>query len=156
GRTDLRTIPLVTIDGADARDFDDAVFAEPDPDPANAGGWHLVVAIADVSWYVRPGDALDTEAKKRGNSVYFPERVVPMMPEARANELCSLKPEVERACLAVPLWIDAEGRQLRHHLVRGLMRSAARLAYEEVQRAIDGGPDKKTRALLDAVIRPLY
>ena len=92
---------MVTIDGSDARDFDDAVWAEPDPDPANAGGWHLVVAIADVAWYVRPGSALDREAERRGNSVYFPDRVVPMLPEALSNELCSLKPAVDRACLAV-------------------------------------------------------
>jgi ribonuclease R len=155
-RTDLRAIPLVTIDGADARDFDDAVFAEPDRDPANPGGWHLLVAIADVSWYVRPGDALDEEARRRGNSVYFPDRVVPMLPEALSNELCSLKPAVERACLAVHMWIDAEGRKLRHHFVRGLMRSSARLTYEEVQRAIDGQADTATRTLLDPVIRPLY
>jgi ribonuclease R len=133
GRTDLRDLPLVTIDGSDARDFDDAVWAEPDPDPANPGGWHLVVAIADVAWYVRPGSALDREAERRGNSVYFPDRVVPMLPEALSNELCSLKPAVERACLAVHLSIDAAGRKRGHRFVRGLMRSAARLTYDEVQ-----------------------
>ena len=100
-------MPLVTIDGADARDFDDAVWAEPDPE--RDGGWHALVAIADVAWYVRPGDALDRAARERGNSVYFPDRVVPMLPEALSNELCSLKPDVERACLAVHLWIDARG-----------------------------------------------
>src|SRR5271166_2569233 len=138
GRTDLRDIPLVTIDGADARDFDDAVWAEPDADPENRGGWHLVVAIADVCWYVRPGIALDQEARRRGNSVYFPDRVVPMLPEALSNELCSLKPGVDRACLAVQLWIDAAGRKRRHRFERGIMRSAARLTYEEVQAARDG------------------
>ena len=132
-RADLRDLPLVTIDGSDARDFDDAVWAEPDPDPANPGGWHLVVAIADVAWYVRPGSALDGEAERRGNSVYFPDRVVPMLPEALSNELCSLKPAVERACLAVHLSLDAAGRKRGHRFVRGLMRSAARLTYEEVQ-----------------------
>ncbi len=119
GRADLRHIPLVTIDGSDARDFDDAVWAEPDPDPENLGGWHLVVAIADVAWYVRPGSALDREAERRGNSVYFPDRVVPMLPEALSNELCSLKPGVDRACLAAHLWIDAAGRKRRHRFERG-------------------------------------
>jgi ribonuclease R len=155
-RTDLRELPLVTIDGADARDFDDAVWAEPDGDPANEGGWHIVVAIADVSWYVRPGDALDEEARRRGNSVYFPDRVVPMLPEALSNELCSLKPDVERACLAVHMWLDKDGRKLRHRFVRGLMRSVARLTYEQVQKAADGRPDAATKPLADGVIRPLY
>jgi ribonuclease R len=138
GRTDLRDIPLVTIDGSDARDFDDAVWAEPDLDPENRGGWHLIVAIADVAWYVRPGSALDREAERRGNSVYFPDRVVPMLPEALSNELCSLKPGVDRACLAVQLWIDSAGGKRRHRFERGIMRSAARLTYEEVQAARDG------------------
>ncbi len=137
-RADLRAIPLVTIDGSDARDFDDAVWAEPDPDSANADGWHLLVAIADVAWYVRPGSALDREAERRGNSVYFPDRVVPMLPEALSNELCSLKPGVDRACLAVELWIDAAGHKRRHRFARALMRSAARLTYEEIQAARDG------------------
>src|SRR5262249_15488039 len=127
GRTDLRDIPLVTIDGGDARDFDDAVWAEADADPHNWGGWHLIVAIADVAWYVRPGSALDGEAGRRGNSVYFPDCVVPMLPEALSNELCSLKPNVDRACVAVHLWIDAAGRKRRHRFERGVMRSAARL-----------------------------
>jgi ribonuclease R len=155
-RTDLRRVPLVTIDGSDARDFDDAVWAEADPDPANRGGWHVMVAIADVSWYVRPGDALDSEAEKRGNSVYFPDRVVPMLPEALSNELCSLKPDVPRACLAVHMWLDAAGRKLRHRFVRGLMRSAARLTYEQIQAARDGAPDATTRPLLEPVVAPLY
>jgi ribonuclease R len=138
GRTDLRDIPLVTIDGSDARDFDDAVWAEPDSNYENRGGWHLIVAIADVAWYVRPGSALDREAERRGNSVYFPDRVVPMLPTALSNDLCSLKPNVDRACLAVHLWIDAEGRKQRHRFERALMRSAARLTYEEAQAAQDG------------------
>ncbi|MBV9687253.1 MAG: RNB domain-containing ribonuclease, partial [Alphaproteobacteria bacterium] len=133
GRSDLRDIPFVTIDGSDARDFDDAVWAGPDRDPERCGGWHLVVAIADVAWCVQPGSALDREAERRGNSVYFPDRVVPMLPEALSNELCSLKPHVDRACLAVHLWIDADGRKQRHRFERGIMRSAARLTYEEVQ-----------------------
>jgi ribonuclease R len=138
GRNDLRDVPLVTIDGSDARDFDDAVWAEPDRDPESHGGWHLVVAIADVAWYVRPGSALDREAERRGNSVYFPDRVVPMLPEALSNELCSLKPGVDRACLAVHLRIDPTGCKRRHRFERGVMRSAARLTYEEVQAARDG------------------
>ncbi|HEX6102093.1 MAG TPA: ribonuclease R, partial [Alphaproteobacteria bacterium] len=155
-RTDLRDIPLVTIDGADARDFDDAVWAEPDPDPQNRGGWHLIVAIADVAHYVRPGDALDLEARRRGNSVYFPDRVVPMLPENLSNNLCSLRPDEDRACMAVHLWIDGEGRKRRHRFVRGLMRSAARLTYEQVQAARDGAPDEVTGPLLEPVIAPLY
>ena len=153
-REDLRSVPLVTIDGADARDFDDAVWAEPDPE--QAGHWHALVAIADVAWYVRPDDALDDAAKERGNSVYFPDRVVPMLPEALSNELCSLKPGVDRACMAAHLWIDAEGRLVRHRFVRGLMRSAARLTYEEAQDAADGNPNAATEPLIEPVLRPLY
>ena len=141
GRVDLRNVPLATIDGSDARDFDDAVWAEPDADPQNFGGWHLLVAIADVAWYVRPGSALDREAERRGNSVYFPDRVVPMLPEALSNELCSLKPNVDRACLAVHLWIDASGRKRRHRFERGIMRSAARLTYEELEGVREGQVD---------------
>src|SRR6516162_682892 len=138
GRSDLRDIALVTIDGTNARDFDDAVWAEPDPDPENRGGWHIVVAIADVAWYVRPGTALDQEARRRGNSVYFPDRVVPMLPEILSNDLCSLKPGVDRPCFAARLWIDATGRKRRHRFERGLMRSAARLTYEQTQAAQEG------------------
>ncbi len=138
GRADLRDFALVTIDGSDARDFDDAVWAEPDPDPENRGGWHLVVAIADVAHYVAPGSALDREAELRGNSVYFPDRVVPMLPEALSNGLCSLMPGEDRACLAAHLWIDAQGRKLRHRFERAIMRSAARLTY-------DAGPGSARR-----------
>ena len=129
GREDLRGIPFVTIDGADARDFDDAVWAEPGP----KGGWHAMVAIADVAHYVTPGSALDRDAVSRGNSVYFPDRVAPMLPEALSNDLCSLKPGETRPCLAVHLWIDGDGNLLRHRFLRGLMRSAARLTYEQAQ-----------------------
>jgi len=156
GRTDLRGVPLVTIDGADARDFDDAVFAEADPDAANPGGWHLLVAIADVAWYVRSDSALDRAARQRGNSVYFPDRVVPMLPEGLSNGWCSLKPREERGCLVAELWIDAGGRLKRHRFLRGLMRSAARLTYEQVQAARDGRPDDETGPLMDSVIAPLY
>jgi len=155
-REDLRDIPLITIDPADARDHDDAVFAEPDPDPNNPGGWHLIVAIADVAHYVRAGSALDKEARTRGNSAYFPDRVVPMLPEGLSNEMCSLKPGEDRACMAVHVWIDREGRKLRHEFVRALMRSAANIAYPEVQAAVDGTPSPETEPLLERVLRPLY
>ncbi len=183
-RTDLRALPLVTIDGEDARDFDDAVFAErverlahgaPGEAPPGAaqgfaggsggaaggsadgsagssadgsagssadgslGGFRLIVAIADVAHYVRPGSALDHAARTRGNSVYFPDRVVPMLPEALSNDLCSLRPDEDRPCLFAELWIDAAGRKTAHRFGRGLMRSAARLTYEAVQRAHDAG-----------------
>jgi ribonuclease R len=151
GREDLRNIPLVTIDGLDARDFDDAVFAEKTPD-----GFHLIVAIADVAYYVRPRTALDKEAQRRGNSTYFPDRVVPMLPEALSNELCSLKPNVPRACLAMHMWIDNKGTMSRYKIVRGLMQSKARLVYEQVQAAYDGVADDTTRPLMDKVIKPLY
>ena len=136
-RTDLRTIPLVTIDGEDARDFDDAVWATPDEDPRNTGGWRILVAIADVAYYVRPGDALDHEAKERGNSVYFPDRVVPMLPEALSNEMCSLKPHVDRACMAIEMILSPDGKVKSHHVKRGLMRSKARLTYTQVQDALN-------------------
>ena len=156
GREDLREIPLVTIDGEDARDFDDAVWAEPDGDADNPGGWHLLVAIADVAHYVRPGDPLDEAAYERGNSAYFPDRVVPMLPEALSNGWCSLKPAEDRSCLAVHLWIDSEGRALRHRFLRGVMRSAARLTYGQTQAAFEGRPDEAAAALLESAIRPLY
>ncbi len=155
-RTDLRDLPLVTIDGEDARDFDDAVWAEADTDPANPGGWRCVVAIADVSWYVRPGDALDREAYKRGNSVYFPDRVVPMLPEELSNGWCSLKPDEDRPCLAVRFRLSADGTKLDHVFVRGLMRSAARLTYTRVQTARDGNPDPDIAPLVAPVLTPLY
>ncbi len=155
-RTDLRHVPLVTIDGADARDFDDAVWATPDDSPKNKGGWHAIVAIADVTWYVRPDDPLDRAARDRGNSIYFPDRVVPMLPERLSNGLCSLRPDEERACLAVHLWIDAKGKMIRHKFVRGLMRSAARLTYEQAQNAIDGVTDETTAPILETVIQPLF
>ena len=155
-RADLRDLPLVTIDGADARDFDDAVFAEPESQSAGPGGWHLVVAIADVAHYVRPDSALDRAAYSRGNSAYFPDRVVPMLPEALSNGWCSLRPDEERGCLAAHLWIDAEGEIRRHRFERGLMHSAARLTYEQVQAARDGEPDETARPLLEQVIAPLY
>jgi len=150
-RTDLRDVPLVTIDGPDARDFDDAVFAERAKD-----GWHLMVAIADVSHYVQPHSALDCEAFERGNSTYFPDRVVPMLPEALSNGLCSLMPNVDRACMAVHMWIDDEGELKRWKFERGLMKSHARLTYEQVQQAKDGHPCGEIQPLMKSVITPLY
>ncbi|MAF68954.1 MAG: ribonuclease R [Micavibrio sp.] len=155
-RTDLRSVPLVTIDGADARDFDDAVFAEPDASPDNIGGFHLIVAIADVSHYVHYGSELDKEAWLRGNSTYFPDRVVPMLPEGLSNDVCSLMPQVERACLAVHMWVDKDGGLLRYKFVRGLMKSAARLTYDQAQAAHDGQRDDVTDPIYDTIIKPLY
>ncbi|PCI59625.1 MAG: ribonuclease R [Kordiimonadales bacterium] len=155
-RDDLRNIPLITIDPADARDHDDAIWAETDPEPGNAGGWHAIVAIADVAHYVQPGSALDKEAVMRGNSCYFPDRVVSMIPEALSAGLCSLKPGEDRACLALHMWFDKNGRKLRHKFVRGLMNSKANITYQRVQAAIDGSPDPEAEPLLDTVLRPLY
>ena len=127
GRTDLRKLPLVTIDGADARDFDDAVYCE-----ATAKGWKLLVAIADVSSYVKPHSALDQEARLRGTSVYFPDRVIPMLPEVLSNGLCSLNPEVDRLCMVCELYISADGKITRSKFFAGAMRSKARLTYDQV------------------------
>jgi ribonuclease R len=156
GRTDLRDMPLVTIDPADARDHDDAVFAQPDDDRRNPGGWIVWVAIADVAAYVRPGSALDLEARDKGNSVYFPDRVEPMLPERLSAGLCSLSEGDARACLAARMIFDARGRKIGHRFIRGLMRSAASLSYEQAQSAIDGTPDSATAPLLDVVLRPLW
>jgi ribonuclease R len=156
GRADLRKIPLVTIDGADARDFDDAVWAAPSEKTKNPGGWTLIVAIADVAHYVRPGSALDKDAYERGNSVYFPDRVVPMLPEALSNDLCSLRPKEDRGCVAAHMEIDSEGRLLSHKFERAIMRSAARFTYDQVQAAADGVLDDETGPLLDNAIKPLY
>ncbi|MFE1602703.1 ribonuclease R [Methylobacterium sp. ID0610] len=155
-REDWRDAPLVTIDPPDAKDHDDAVMAVPDADPANPGGFVVTVAIADVAAYVRPGSALDREALARGNSVYFPDRVVPMLPERISNDLCSLRPAEDRPAIAVRLVIGADGRKKRHSFHRVMMRSAAKLAYAQAQAAIDGQPDDVTRPLLGTVLRPLW
>ena len=155
-RTDLREVALVTIDGEDAKDFDDAVWAAPDHDPRNPNGWRAIVAIADVAHYVRPGDALDQTAYERGNSVYFADRVIPMLPEALSNEMCSLKPKEERACLAVEMVISHDGKVRSHRFKRGLMRSKARLTYTQVQKAIHGIYDETTQSLWSEVLQPLY
>ncbi len=156
GREDLRDLPLITIDPWDARDRDDACLAQVDDDPKNAGGFILWVAIADVAHYVTPGSALDREAKKRGNSTYFPDRVVPMLPDRLSGDLCSLHEQVDRACLAVRMRIDANGTKIDHRFVRGLMRSVASLNYEEVQAGIDGAANDKVAPLMEPVLRPLY
>ena len=154
-REDWRELPLITIDPADAKDHDDAVFAEPDDDENNPGGVIVTVAIADVAAYVPPGSALDREALRRGNSVYFPDRVVPMLPERISNDLCSLRENENRPALAVRMVFSAEGRKLRHTFHRVMMKSAARLSYAEAQSAIDGAPDEKTGHIAETVLKPL-
>ena len=156
GRTDLRSLQLVTIDPVDARDHDDAVHAEADSDPKNSGGWVVTVAIADVAHYIRPGSKIDREAQLRGNSVYFPDRVVPMLPEKISNDLCSLRELEERPCLAVRMVFDRHGEKRSHAFVRGMMRSAAKLSYQEAQAAIDGAPSDKCLPLLDSALKPLW
>ncbi|WP_439507846.1 ribonuclease R [Yoonia sp.] len=156
GRKDLRDLPLITIDPWDARDHDDACFVEADEDPENAGGFIIWVAIADVAAYVKPNTALDNEARKRGNSTYFPDRVVPMLPDRLSGDLCSLHEGVDRACIAVAMRIDAQGQKIGHEFHRGLMKSVASLNYEEVQDAIDGQPNDKTVPLMQDIIRPIY
>ena len=153
-RTDLRNIPLITVDGEDARDYDDAIWAEPDPNDKD--GWHLIVAIADVAEYVKPGSSIDKEALKRGNSTYFPERVVPMLPEIISNKWCSLQPRQNRPCIAVHMWIDSNGVLLKYKFVRGLMRSVARLTYNQLELAHKSVFDSDTKPLKDKVIKPLF
>jgi ribonuclease R len=156
GREDWREVPFVTIDPIDAKDHDDAVFARRDTDPKNPGGYIVDVAIADVAHYVRPESLLDREALQRGNSVYFPDRVVPMLPERISNELCSLKPEQDRAAIVVRMVIGADGRKRGHAFHRIMMRSIARLHYAQAQAAIEDQPDATTEPLLSLVIEPLY
>lgn len=156
GRVDLRDIPLVTIDPVDARDHDDAVWAAPDDDPKNEGGVVVIVAIADVAAYVRRGSAMDREARKRGNSTYFPDRVVPMLPERISNDLCSLRELEERPCLAVRMIFDAQGQKRGHKFMRAIMKSAAKFSYSQMQQAIDGNPDEKSGPLLATVLQPLW
>ncbi|MDG5489794.1 VacB/RNase II family 3'-5' exoribonuclease [Sphingomonas sp. BGYR3] len=153
GREDLRHLPIVAIDPADARDHDDAVWAAPDDDPGNAGGWKAIVAIADVSFYVRPGSLLDREARKRGNSVYFPDRVVPMLPEILSADVCSLKEGVDRAALACHLTIGKDGTIRGWRFTRAVVRLAANIAYEDAQAAIDGTLD---HPLTETAFRPLW
>jgi ribonuclease R len=153
GRRDLRDLPLVTIDGADARDFDDAVYAQ-----RRKNGWRLVVAIADVASYVQPGTALDQEAESRGTSVYFPGRVIPMLPEALSNGLCSLKPEVDRLCLVCDMSINDSGTVTRARFDAAVMRSQARLTYQEVWDWIVSGADeiRPGASAVSASLKDLY
>lgn len=155
-RVDLREMPLITIDPADARDHDDAVFAEADTDKNNRGGWVVTVAIADVAHYVTSGSALDREARLRGNSVYFPDLVVPMLPERISNDLCSLVAGKDRPAMAIQMTFGADGQKKSHKLMRIMMRSAAGLSYQQAQAAIDGNPDQETAPLLEPVLKPLW
>ncbi|MBB3539374.1 MULTISPECIES: ribonuclease R [unclassified Rhizobium] len=155
-REDWRDVPLITIDPADAKDHDDAVYAEADPSPDNPDGVIVTVAIADVSYYVRPNSPLDREALKRGNSVYFPDRVVPMLPERISNDLCSLREGQDRPALAVRMMFSKEGRKIGHTFHRVMMKSAAKLSYQQAQAAIDGTPDDKTGPLLEPILKPLW
>ncbi|GGZ35169.1 ribonuclease R [Asticcacaulis endophyticus] len=156
GRTDLRDLPFVTIDPMDAKDHDDAVYAHPDDDEANPGGYVVWVAIADVAHYVKPGSSLDRDAREKGNSTYLPDRVEPMLPHVLSSGLCSLQENENRATLAVRMVFDASGTKIAHKFVRGLMRSAAKLSYEQAQSAIDGEPDDKTAPLLEGLLKPLW
>jgi ribonuclease R len=156
GREDWRDLPLITIDPADAKDHDDAVHAAPDSDPDNQGGYVVTVAIADVAAYVGPGSALDREALERGNSVYFPDRVVPMLPERISNDLCSLRGGEDRPALAVRLVLKADGSKKSHSFHRILMRSAAKLSYQQAQGAIDGKPDEITAPIRETILMPLW
>ncbi|WP_158875710.1 ribonuclease R [Antarcticirhabdus aurantiaca] len=155
-REDWRDLALITIDPADAKDHDDAVHARPDEDPSNPDGVVVTVAIADVSWYVRPGSKLDAEARLRGNSVYFPDRVVPMLPERISNDLCSLREGVDRPALAVRMIFDVRGDKRTHSFHRITMRSRAKLSYEAAQGAVDGNPTEVAPEILETVLKPLY
>ena len=154
-REDLRKIPLITIDPVDAKDFDDAVYAVADDDKKNKGGWVVWVAIADVSAFVRPGSALDQSAEKRGNSVYLPDRVEPMLPDELSSDLCSLRPNEDRACMAVKMRFKANGAKLDHVFTRGLMRSHARLTYAQAQEGFDGKPGAKAKPVIQ-ILSDLY
>jgi len=148
-REDLRPLPIVAIDPVDARDFDDAVWAASDDDPANEGGFRAIVAIADVSYYVRPGSALDRQARKRGNSVYFPDRVVPMLPHALSSDMCSLRADEDRAAMACHLVIDRHGKLTSWRFARAIIRVAANIPYELAQAAIDKSEGKAEAPFAD-------
>ncbi|AMU95868.1 ribonuclease R [Sphingopyxis terrae subsp. terrae NBRC 15098] len=157
GREDLRDLPIVAIDPADARDHDDAVWAIPDEDPGNKGGWKAIVAIADVSYYVRPDGALDREARRRGNSVYFPDRVVPMLPETLSAGVCSLKAGQDRAAMACHLTVDKHGKVTSWRFTRALVRLRANIAYERAQAAYDAdAPDEGWDADVLPALRHLW
>ncbi|MGC6471716.1 MAG: ribonuclease R [Parvibaculales bacterium] len=153
---DLRALPFITIDPADARDHDDAVLAVPDPDNDNQGGFQVYVAIADVSAYVGLGSAMDREARKRGNSVYLPDRVVPMLPERLSTDLCSLRPGEDRPAMVVRMRVNKQGEVSKHSFIRAVISSKARLSYEQAQLAFDGAPDEACAPLQDKVLVPLW
>ncbi len=155
-RRDLTSRPLITIDPADARDHDDAIWAQPRKAAGRITGWDVTVAIADVGAYVAEGSPLDEEARTRGNSVYFPDRVVPMLPEELSAGLCSLKQGEPRPALAVHMRFDTDGNKREHRFERIMMKSAAGLSYSRAQAAIDGNPDSETKPLLEPVLRPLW
>ena len=155
-REDLTKIPCVTIDPSDARDHDDAVYSHPDKDPSNIGGHVLWVAIADVAHFVKPGSALDEEARKRGNSTYFADRVVPMLPDRLSGDLCSIHEGIERPCLAVCITIDKSGKKLKQTFHRANIKSVASLNYEEVQKSVEGTVNEKVKPHFENVIKPLY
>lgn len=154
--TDLRGIPFVTIDPPDAKDHDDAVWAAPDEDKTNPGGWIVRVAIADVSNFVFPSSEMDKEARKRGNSVYFPDRVVPMLPERISNNLCSLREGEDKACLCVEMTFNSKGEKTGHEFSRSLMRSRAKLSYVQAQAAVEGQTDNTTAPIAETVLKPLW
>ncbi|WP_329957995.1 ribonuclease R [Bartonella sp. F02] len=153
---DWRQLPFVTIDPPDAKDHDDAVYATKDQDPTNSNGWIIIVAIADVSYYIKAESSLDQEAFKRGNSVYLPDRVIPMLPEYLSNNLCSLREGEDRPALAVRMVFDANGNKRKHSFHRIIMRTVAKLSYQEVQSAIEGNTNKKTAPLLENILHPLW
>ena len=154
-REDLRELPLLTIDPDDAKDFDDAIFARPDDNPKNKGGWIIWVAIADVAAFVTPDSELDKTARRRGNSVYLPDAVVPMLPHELSSDLCSLRPDEDRACMAVRMVFDKTGVKLKHSFKRGLMRSHARLTYRNAQNAFEGRPEAVAEPVLD-ILQDIY
>ncbi|NNE57294.1 MAG: ribonuclease R [Hellea sp.] len=154
-REDLRKLPLITIDPVDAKDFDDAVFARPDDDPKNKGGWIVWVAIADVAAFVQPGSALDVAAREKGNSVYLPDRVEPMLPMELSADLCSLRPNEDRACMAVKMRFRGDGSKVDHEFTRGIMRSHARLTYAQAQEGFDGKPGEVAETVIDT-LRDIY
>ncbi len=156
GREDWRAIPLITIDPATAKDHDDAVYAQLDDNPKNEGGCIVYVAIADVAAYVTPGSPMDKEALLRGNSVYFPDRVIPMLPERISNNLCSLREKEDRPSMATRMVFDRNGKKISHSFHRVIMRSAAKLSYQQAQKAIEGVTDDTTGPLLEPVLKPLW
>ncbi|MCY4301034.1 MAG: VacB/RNase II family 3'-5' exoribonuclease [Aestuariivita sp.] len=155
-REDLCDVPFVTIDPVGAGDHDDAVYACADDDPGNANGYVIWVAIADVAAYVVPKSKCDQEALKRGNSTYFLDRVIPMLPEKLSEDLCSLQEGIVRPCIAVRMRINAAGEKIAHKFIRGIMRSVASLNYQETQCALDGRPNKRTAVIRDSILTPLF